>query len=164
VIEWLWKIIQKAWTSNRIPKDWEQNIIIIHKKGNMTKCENYRAICLSSVALKVYTKIMEWKLRKEIEDELEEEQAACRKDRQTQDHIFTLRQAMEKLLSRNKEAYIAFLDLQAAFDTIPREEIWKALQKLGVTKNLIEKTESIYERVKGRVRVGGQSEELEMEK
>ena len=41
---------------------------------------------------------------------------------------------MEKLLSRNKKAYIAFLDLQAAFDTIPREIIWKALQKLGVTK------------------------------
>ena len=72
---------------------------------------------------------------------------------------------MEKLLSRNKEAYIAFLDLQAAFDTIPREEIWKALQKLGATKNLIEKIQSIYETVKGRVQIGeGQSEEIKMEK
>jgi frataxin-like iron-binding protein CyaY len=34
---------------------------------------------------------LELKLRKEIEDELEEEEAAFRKDRQTQDHIFTLR-------------------------------------------------------------------------
>jgi hypothetical protein len=71
---------------------------------------------------------------------------------------------MEKLLSRNKEAYVAFFDLQAAFDTIQREEIWKALQKLGVTKNLTEKIQSICERVKGRVRVGGQSEEIKMEK
>ena len=72
---------------------------------------------------------------------------------------------MEKLLSRNEEAYVAFLDLQAAFDTIQREEIWKALQKLGVTKNLIEEIQSVYERVKGRVRIrGGQSEEIKMEK
>jgi hypothetical protein len=96
---------------------------------------------------------------------LDEEQAAFRKDRQTQNHTFTLRQNTEKLLSRNKEAYIAFLDLQAAFDTIPRKEIWKALQKLGVTKNLIEKIQSISETVKGRVLIReGQSEEIKMEK
>ena len=64
---------------------------------------------------------------------------------------------MEKLLSRNKKAYIAFLDLQAAFDTIPREIIWKALQKLGVTKNLLQKIQSIYERVRTG---GGQSQEI----
>jgi hypothetical protein len=78
--------------------------------------------------------------------------------------IFRL-QKMEKLLSRNKEAYTAFLDLQAAFDTIPRQQIWIALQKLGVTKNLVQKIQSIYETVKGRVRIGGeQSEKIIMEK
>jgi hypothetical protein len=60
---------------------------------------------------------------KKLEGEFEEKQAAFRKNRHSQDHNFTLKKATEKLLSRSKKAYTAFLDLQAPFDTIPREEI-----------------------------------------
>jgi hypothetical protein len=36
-----------------------------------------------------------------------------------QDHAFTLKLAIHKLLSRGKEMFIPFIDLKAAFDTIP---------------------------------------------
>jgi hypothetical protein len=45
------KLFTKVWHEERIPKDWEKNIIIpLYKKGDSSKCENYRAVCLSSVA------------------------------------------------------------------------------------------------------------------
>ena len=60
----------------------------VHKKGSNKECDNYRAICLSSVVYKMYTNILERRLRKIIEGKLEEEQAGFRPGRQTQDHIF----------------------------------------------------------------------------
>ena len=59
---------------------------------------------------------------KELVGDFEDKQAAFKKNRHAQDHNFTLRQTTEKLLSRSKKAYIAFLDLEAPFDTIPIEE------------------------------------------
>ena len=133
VIVELWKLFKQAWEEESIPEDWKHNIIVpIHKKGNSTECSNYRAICLAQVTLKIYTKILERKIRKVTENNMQEEQAAFRSQRQTQDHIFTLRQTTEKLLEYQREAYVAFLDLTAAFDNVNREEIWKAQEERKV--------------------------------
>lgn len=91
VIVELWKLFKQAWEEESIPEDWKHNIIVpIHKKGNSTECSNYRAICLAQVTLKIYTKILERKIRKVTENNMQEEQAAFRSQRQTQDHIFTI--------------------------------------------------------------------------
>jgi hypothetical protein len=82
---------------------------------------------------------------------LEEEEAAFRKDRQTQDHIFTLRKI-------TKWSIYSILRPPSCFSHHTERGNWKALQKLGVTKNLIKKIQSIYERVNWRVQIGeGQS-------
>jgi hypothetical protein len=83
------QLFAKVWREERIPKDWEKNIIIPqYKKGDSSKCENYRAVCLSSVVLKAFSRIIEARLRMAIEGELEEEQAAFGPGGQTQDHIY----------------------------------------------------------------------------
>ena len=123
------------------------------------KCENYRAICLSSVVMKLYSRILENRLRKEIEENLEEEQSAFRPMRQTQDHIFTLR--IDKILSTEKELYLAFIDLKSAIDRVPREQLWKALRDEGTLETLLKKIKCLYNKVTGVVRIGGtKSEDL----
>jgi hypothetical protein len=85
------KLFRQAWEEKSIPKDWNINVIVpIFKKGNSNDCNNYRAICLSLVVLKIYTRILEMRLREIIEPELEEEQGAYRPLRQTQDHIYSI--------------------------------------------------------------------------
>jgi hypothetical protein len=57
-----------------MPKYWNINVIV--KKGNSDYCNNYLAISLSPVVLKIYTRILEMRPREIIEPELEEEQGA----------------------------------------------------------------------------------------
>lgn len=95
-------------------------MIPIFKNGSSTKCENYRAICLSSVVFKLYTRIVESRLRREVEGKLEEEQAAFRPLRQTQDHICTLKTMIGKANSIGKD--VTFLVLKSAFDRVPKKK------------------------------------------
>ena len=98
------RLCQKAWEENTIPNEWKTNIILpIHKKDNRLDCSNYRAICLSSVVLKVYTRILENRLRHIVEPDLEEEQCAFRPGRQTQDHIFSIRTIIENSIERGRD-------------------------------------------------------------
>jgi hypothetical protein len=40
----LTKLFTKVWREDRVPKDWEKNIIPLYKKGESSKCEHYRAV------------------------------------------------------------------------------------------------------------------------
>ena len=47
----------------------------------------------------------------------------------TTDAIFIVRQLQEKYLGRKRELWMAFLDLEKAFDRVPREVVWWALDR-----------------------------------
>ena len=49
--------------------------------------------------------------------------------RGTTDAIFVVRQLQEKYLAANKRLYMAIVDLEKAFDRVPRKVIWWALRK-----------------------------------
>ena len=62
----------------------------------------------------------------------------------TTDAIFIVRQMQEKYLAKKKELWIAFLDLEKAFDRVLREVVWWALRKVGVEEWLIKVIQSMY--------------------
>ena len=56
---------------------------------------------------------------------------------------------------------MAFVDLEKAFDQVPRDIIWWAMRKLGIDEWLVRLVQSMYKDVRSRVRVGdGYSEEF----
>ena len=58
-----------------------------------------------------------------------------------------------------KPLYMAFVDLEKAFDRVPRDVIWWAMRKLGIDKWLVRLVQ--YTDVRSRVRVGnGYSKEF----
>ena len=64
-------------------------------------------------------------------------------------------------LAANKPLYMAFIDLEKAFDRVPRYVIWWAMRKLGIDKWLVRLVQSMYKDVRSRVRVGdGYSQEF----
>ena len=83
--------------------------------------------------------------------------------RGTTDAIFVVRQLQEKYLAVNKMLYMAFVDLEKAFDRVPRKVIWWALRKLGIEEWIVRLVQGMYANARSRVRVGeGFSKEFEV--
>ena len=83
--------------------------------------------------------------------------------RGTTDAIFVVRQLQEKYLAANKRLYMAFVDLEKAFDRVPRKVIWWALRKLGVEEWIVRLVQGMYANAQSRFHVDeGYSEEFEV--
>ena len=79
------------------------------------------------------------------------------------DAIFVVNQLQEKYLAANKRLYMAFVDLEKAFDRVPRKVIWWALRKLSVEEWIVRLVQGMYANALSRVRVcEGYSEDFEV--
>ena len=84
--------------------------------------------------------------------------------RGTTDAIFTVRQLQEKYRAVKIPLYFAFVDLEKAFDRIPRAVLWWALRSLGVEEWAVRVIQGMYSNARSRVRVNGQlSDEFEVQ-
>ena len=106
-----------------IPSDWENNYIInIYKgKGDALIRDNYRGLKLLDHVIKVIERVMEKIIREKVF--IDNMQFDFIPGRDTTDAIFTLRQLQEKHLAKNRKLYFAFVDLEKAFDRVPRKVI-----------------------------------------
>ena len=83
--------------------------------------------------------------------------------RGTTDATFVVRQLQKKYLAVNKRLYMAFVDLEKAFDRFPWKVIRWALRKLGVEEWIVQLVQGMYANARSQVRVGeGFSKEFEV--
>jgi hypothetical protein len=68
----------------------------------------YKLYC-TSIPSKVFTRVIQKRLREKLETAMEETQHGFRKGTSTQDPIFILRQTGEKLLRKGKEIHLCFI-------------------------------------------------------
>ena len=109
--------------------------------------------------MKVLERVVEGLIRQRVE--IDEMQCGSMSGRGTTDAIFIVHQLQEKHLAANKPLYMAFINLEKAFDRVPRDVIWWAMRKLGIDEWLVRLVQSMYKDVRSRVRVGdGYSEKF----
>ena len=79
----------------------------------------------------------------------------------TTDALFILRRMQEEFRGREKKLYLCFVDLEKAFDRVPRKVMEWALRKKSLLEVLMKAVMSLYEDSRTKVRVGsGLSEEF----
>jgi hypothetical protein len=66
--------------------------------------------------------------------------------------IFLIRQLMEICREQKKELHMVFIDLEKAYDKVPRNVMWWALQKHKVSTNYITLIKDMYNNIVTSVR------------
>jgi len=92
--------------------------------------------------MKVVERIFEHRIWQQID--IGDMQFGFMKGKGTTDAIFVVRQMQEKSGAKGKKRYFFFVDLQKAFDRVPREVIRWAMCKLGVEEWLVSAVMSMY--------------------
>ena len=144
-IEQLSIILNNIWQQETVPQEWQRGILIkIPKKGDLSKCENWRGITLLSVTSKILTRIMLERLKKSLDKVLRKNQAGFRARRSCTDHIVTLRNIIEQSQEFNTKLYAVFIDFERAFDSLDRNLMWKILETYGIPNKFIKIIKSLY--------------------
>ena len=136
----------------KIPEEWSRSVLVpLYKgKGDIKECGNYRGIKLMSHTMKLWEMIIEARIRKEVT--IAEQQFGFMPKRSTPDAIFFLRMLLEKWTEGQKAVHCAFIDLEKAYDRVPREELWECLRLAETSKCYIKIIQDMYDEVTTTVR------------
>ncbi|GKB67323.1 retrovirus-related pol polyprotein LINE-1, partial [Tanacetum coccineum] len=111
--------------------------------------EAWRGIKLLSHTMKLWERVIERRFRRETE--VSENQFGFMSGRSTMKAIH-IRSLIEKYRERQKDLHLAFLDLEKAYDSVPRELIWKTLSDKGTPTRYIKVIQDMYEGARTCVR------------
>ncbi|KAK3524342.1 hypothetical protein QTP70_028051 [Hemibagrus guttatus] len=112
--------------------------------------------------MKLWERVVEARLRKVVE--ICEQQYGFMPRKSTTDAIFALRILMEKYRDGQRELHCVFVNLEKAYDRVPREELWYCMRKSGVAEKYVRVVQDMYERSRTVVRCAvSQTEKFKVE-
>ena len=155
-IAWLTRLFGVVWREGSTPLDWQTGVVVpLFKKGDQRVCSNYRGITLLSIPGKAYARVLERRLRPMVEHRIQEEQCGFRPGRGTTDQLFSLSQIFEGMWEYAQPVYMCFVDLEKAYDRVPRGLLWGVLKEYDVPDPLRRAIRSLYSKSQSCVRVLG---------
>ena len=162
-IKWLKDLFNIIMSEGAIPEDWNKSVLVpvFKGKGDPLDCGSYRAVKLLEHAMKVMERVLEQRIRRLVN--INSMQFGFMPGRGTIDAIFVARQMQEKFKGKKKDLFFAFIDLEKAFDRIPRDVLRWAMRKAGVEESLVSAVMAMYSKPCTAVKTqSGYSEEFEV--
>ena len=151
------RLFQICFENGVVPQAWLDSTIqpIYEGKGNKHDPNNYRGITLQSCIAKAFAKIINIRLGDYLERKnlLHDEQNGLRKNRCCQDQISTLYFIIENRKLSKEDTFACFVDFKKAFDSVPRDILWKKLSKIGVNNKILNSIKALYKNIQCSVRI-----------
>ena len=125
----LTNIVNDILFKDKLQEDWMlSSLVLIFKgKGDPLNPNSYRGIKLLEHAFKLY-EVLDGCLHEVVD--IDKMQYGFMPGRGTVDAVFVLRRLSEKFKAKNKKLFFIFVDLEKAFDQVPREVTCFALRRV----------------------------------
>ena len=125
-VEFLVDFFNRLLRGKKMPYEWRRSVVVpLYKgKGDIKKCGSYQGIKLMSHTMKLWERIRETRIRKEVT--IAEKQFGFMPGRSTTDAIFCLRILLEKWNEGQKAVHCAFIDLEKAYHRVPERNCGNA--------------------------------------
>ena len=115
VLTYLTNIFNNILNTKQIPDSWhEAKIVILFKKGDPIDIKNYRPISVLSRSYKIFTRLLQTRIERTLDENQPREQAGFRKGYSTTDHLQALNQIIEKSNEYNLPLCRGFIDYEKA--------------------------------------------------
>ena len=157
------KLCQRVLDGRGMPDEWKTSVVVLifKGKGDVMSCGSYRGVKLLEHAMKIVERVLKRRIRTLVN--LNEMQFGFMPGKGTVDAIFIVRRMQEEYQKKDKKLYMCFVDMEKAFDRVPRKVMKRAMRMKGLSEVMVRAVMSLYDGPKTRVRVGSAySEEFEV--
>lgn len=147
-IELLTELYNIIFTTGEMPSNWKHGrLVLIHKKDLVEDIYNYRPLTVIIALCGLYSKVLNERLTNitEEHDILGEIQNGFRKGRSCADNKLILSTILWKAKAQRRNAHAGYVDLEKAYDTVDRDELWSKMKKLGFGKKFINGIKAMYQ-------------------
>nr|VZI23456.1 unnamed protein product [Spirometra erinaceieuropaei] len=135
---WLHELTQQAWRDEVSPDDRDSGILVtILKKGDKTRCENYRDPSLIDFVAKILAIFLLRRFQAVRATRTRPNQAGFRARCGYANHVFTLRRILKFSHSYQRPTAVCFVDFAAAFDSVRRGSLWWIMALDGVSPKIL---------------------------
>lgn len=149
------ELFNQCCLQSKLSREWRvAHIVSIFKKGNRNDPACYRGLSINSSVSRLFGKVLQGRLRDSIGDKISEDQSGFTPGKSCTDNLFVLQQVMEKKIAVDQEVHLAFIDLEKAYDSIPRSKIWEVLNILEVDRPLLKIIKELYKENESYVKIG----------
>ena len=130
-----------------IPNEWkESRVVLVHKGVIKKELKNYRPVALINVMCKLFMMVVRERINEWVEESgmLGDIQGGFRKGRRTEANLFMLERMVEMAKVRKEYLFVAFIDMEKAYDRVDRRKLFEVVRGYGVQKILVDVIERIY--------------------
>ena len=121
------KLCQRVLDGKGMPEEWKTSVVvpIFEGKVDVMDCGAYRRVKLLEHAMKIVERVLENRIRGLVT--IDDMQFGFMSGKGTTHALFILRRMQEKFREREQKLYMCFVDLEKAFDRVPRKVMEWAL-------------------------------------
>jgi hypothetical protein len=127
---------------------------LVYKKGDKTDCNNYRGTSILPTTYKILSNILLSRLIPYAQEIIGDHQYGYHRNMLTTNHMFSIRQILEKNWEIFEAVHLLFIDVKRAFDTVRREVLYNILIEFDIPRKLVSLIRMCLSETYSRIRVG----------
>ena len=126
------QLCQRVLNGKGIPDEWKTSVVmpIFKGKGDGMNCGSYRGEKLLEHGMKIIERVLDRRIRALVG--FDEAQFGFMPGKGTTNALFLVRTLQEEHRAKDKRMYMCFVDLEKAFDRVPRRVMEWAMRKKGL--------------------------------